>query len=103
MKKIFPLVGIVILAAGLVMAFSTPPPQSEDFKHGTLDWHPNSCRVLDHISIQATQDIFLVGRGFPTYGRYVGCHIDAYGIPFSFGMCKYLYVQTFKVHCTGIP
>ena len=102
MKKISVIILVVLVAALLGAASPTPkpvPPPAQSLS-GMLSYsHSNICMIRDFIALPVMENVYLIGKGFPTQGQYQGCRIDAAGSYISFGVCKVFQATSTRISC----
>ena len=100
MKKTIVLLSLIVLIAALLVAFTPPPSAIIVTLHGILHWNQTAaCGYPDFVTNPVMDDYYLTGKGFPTWGQYDGCRIDARGFMSTRNGCYVFSVVESQISC----
>ena len=107
MKKITLLVLLVLVAALLTASYPVPVPVPAPVQRltGILSYSRNNvCMIRDYVSLPVMENVYIVGKGFPTLGQFQGCQITAIGNYIgSNSYCKVFQVTSSTISCPLDP
>jgi hypothetical protein len=104
MKKLAVIILVVLVAVVSLAANSAPASGTIPIKDiaGTLRYGGNNiCMVRDYISPPVMDNIYLIGKGFPTQGQYRGCHVNATGYFVALQPCRIFLVVRASYNCSA--
>jgi hypothetical protein len=55
--------------------------------------------ISDYIALPVMENVYMVGKGFPTRGQLLGCGIVATGYYLSTGPCRIFQVTSSSISC----
>jgi hypothetical protein len=101
-KKIAVLILVAMIAVLSIASnpLPGPIPPAYQFISGTLGYSRNNvCMISDIVALPVMDNVYLVGKGFPTHGQFRGCHIYAEGTYISLETCKVFQVARARISC----